>query len=139
LLHYSIISQYQDSPVIEATSKTELFSQCSIPGADLVAKRGHGERTHTLRSLCSPQEAVELFLPLSEVLLCYVVRFVDHLRWDSKPGPHLDREMAKVVMPTKHGANHHQQGRINGCHNNQGTNPIRPRAVLETPLQAKSL
>ena len=65
-------------------------------------------------------------LPFSEILRVLVKMLVHQFRGNSKPAEHFDAKMAKVGMPSKNGAHHHEQRGIHRRHDDERTDPIAP-------------
>lgn len=63
---------------------------------------------------------------------------VNELRRDTKTTEHFDGKVSKVRVPAKDSPHQDQQDSVNGRHDHDGADPVRPRPVFEAPLNTKS-
>ena len=75
--------------------------------------------------------------PLAKSFLCLVVVGVNGFGWNAKSTENLDREVSKISMSTKHRSHRDQQRRVDGRHDDQRANAIRPRTVAKAAFDSK--
>ena len=72
-------------------------------------------------------------------MLRFVIRRVNELRRDAKATKDFDREMAKIVVPSKDRTDTDEQRGVDGSHYYDGANPIGPGAILKTAFNSQTI
>ncbi len=86
-----------------------------------------------------PFDNCAIELPLTEGVHGFMIRFVHELWRDTKAAKYFNRKVAKVSMATKNSADDNQQRSVDGCHNDKGTDPIRPGPIFEASVQSQNI
>ena len=65
--------------------------------------------------------------------------WVHELRGDAKATEHFNCKVLEIGMAAKNCPDAHQECSIQGCHDDDATNPVRPRSIFEGTLQAEDI
>ncbi len=64
---------------------------------------------------------------------------VEHLGRDSEPREHLHAKVPEIVMAPKGSAHQDQQRGVYRSHDDDGTDSVGPRSILQASLQSKAM